>query len=71
MILLLIGGVVLTALSVIVLSIIARVILKGQRAVAEFGIEERLPVARGSKLIIAAWLIALAGGLAMLWFYFR
>lgn len=45
MILLLIGGVLLSALSVIVLSILVRVILRGQRAIAEFGITERLPVA--------------------------
>jgi hypothetical protein len=54
-----------------VLSRIGRVLLSGQRADAEFGITERMPVTRGSKLIIAAWSIGLLVGLTILWLYFR
>lgn len=71
MILLLIGGVLLTALSLFVLGHIFVILRRGQRAIEEWGSTERLPVHPQSKLIITAWAIALIVGLILLWFYFR
>jgi hypothetical protein len=71
MILLLIGGILLSGLSLIVLSIIFRILWRGQRAIEEFGVTERVPVAPQSKLIIAAWSFGLMIGLILIWFYFR
>jgi hypothetical protein len=71
MILALIGGILLTALSVFVLGCIILSLRESQRAVAQWGATARLPIHPQSNLIIAAWSIALIAGLTLLWFYFR
>jgi hypothetical protein len=71
MILLLIGGIVLTGLSLVVLIKLFSVLRRGQRAVEELGITDRMPVHPQSMLIIAAWSLALVVGTILIWFYFR
>lgn len=71
MILLLIGGILLTGISVVVLTVIFGVLRQCRRAVEECGIIEQLPVYRQKKPIVAAWSLVLVVGLIQLWLYFR
>jgi hypothetical protein len=64
--LMLIVGVLLTALSALVLAIIVAGLIKAQLTVRAHGINEAVPVDRKSALIIGGWTVALIIGVLLI-----